>query len=104
MQFPPFLSSLRWLVGSHELGNFWASCLEILILFEVWAGHRLSPEKTVPADKRLGRVLKLPTSCISEGVQIRQGCQFIGGFFGCLDKLEEGAWQVSALPTWGPFF
>ena len=40
-----FLSSLHWPAGASDMGHFGASYLEILILFEQWADHRLLREK-----------------------------------------------------------
>ena len=39
-----FLKILHWPSGSADLGHFGISFLELLILFEQWAGHRLLSE------------------------------------------------------------
>ena len=44
-KFTAFLGTLHWPVGSEDLGRFAVSFLELLILFEQWAGHRLLSEK-----------------------------------------------------------
>ena len=36
---------LHWPTGSADMGHFGISFLELLILFEQWAGHRLLSEK-----------------------------------------------------------
>ena len=36
-----FLNSLHWLVGDLDLGVGGISYVELLILFELWAGERL---------------------------------------------------------------
>ena len=40
-----FLKTLHWPSGSADEGHFGISFLELLILFEQWAGHRLLSEK-----------------------------------------------------------
>ena len=72
------------------MGNFGVSYLEILILFEKWMGHRLLPEKTVPIQNRPGRAVHIGPSPVSDGVQIRVGCQFIGSMFRSLGRLPGG--------------
>ena len=90
VKFKSFLSTLRWPEGLNEMGKFGVSYLEIFILFEKWMGHRLLPEKTVPLRHRSGRPILIGTSPVSERVQIRAGCQFVGGLFRSLNKLPGG--------------
>ena len=45
VRFTSFLGTLHWLSGFVDLGHFGISFLELLILFEQWAGHRLLNEK-----------------------------------------------------------
>ena len=45
VRFTSFLRTLHWPSGSVDLGHFGISFLELLILFEQWAGHRLLSEK-----------------------------------------------------------
>ena len=75
------LAFLRLRKTLNEMGKFRVSYLEMLILFERWIGHRLLPEKTVPKNCRCGRVITTDSAPISEGFQIRHGCQFIGSLF-----------------------
>ena len=42
-----FLASLHWPQGNPDLGKFGISYLELLLMFEVFSGHRLLTEKTV---------------------------------------------------------
>ena len=44
-KFNAFLGTLHWPMGSEDMGHFGVSFLELLILFEQWAGHRLLSEK-----------------------------------------------------------
>ena len=52
-----FLASLRWPQGTSDLGKFGISYLELLLMFEVFAGHRLLTEKTVRSHFRPRRPL-----------------------------------------------
>ena len=45
VRFTSFLGTLHWPTGSVDLGHFGISFLELLILFEQWADHRLLSEK-----------------------------------------------------------
>ena len=45
IRFTSFLNTLHWLSGSDDFGHFGISFLELLILFEQWAGHQLLSEK-----------------------------------------------------------
>ena len=43
-----FLNTLHWLVGGLDLGVGGISYVELLILYELWAGERLCLEKACP--------------------------------------------------------
>ena len=43
-----FLGSLHWPVGGADLGVGGVSNVQLLILFELWAGERLALEKAHP--------------------------------------------------------
>ena len=45
VKFTSFLGTLHLPTGSDDLGHFGVSFLELWILFEHWAGHRLLSEK-----------------------------------------------------------
>ena len=64
--------------------------MELLILFEQWAGHRLLSEKVVRPHVRAGRPISLPSVPVSEGIEIRHGCQFLSSLLRALDKLPGG--------------
>ena len=72
----------------------WASLgcltLKFSFFFEKWMGHRLLPEKTVPIHNRPGRAVHIGPSPVSDGVQIRVGCHFIGIMFRSLGRLPGG--------------
>ena len=75
VKFTSFLSTLQWPEGLNEMGMCGVSYVEILILFEMWVGHRLLPEKTVPKPWTAGRSFKVGVAPVSDGVRIRIGCQ-----------------------------
>ena len=75
------MGTLHWLASSDDLGHFGISFLELLILFEQWAGHRLLSEKVTRPHVPL---------FLSEGIEIRHGCQFISSLVKALTKLPGG--------------
>ena len=64
--------------------------MELLILFEQWAGHRLPGEKVVRPHVRGGRPISLPSVPVSEGIEIRHGCQFLSSLLRARGKLPGG--------------
>ena len=90
VRFTSFLGTLHWPSGSVDLGHFGISFLELLILFEQWAGHRLLSEKVTRPHVRAGRPILLPSVPVSEGIEIRHGCQFLSSLIRALAKLPGG--------------
>ena len=87
VRFTSFLGTLHWpsvLLIWVILG---VSFLELLILFEQWAGHRLLSEKVTRPHVRAGRSILLPSVPVSEGIEIRHGCQFLSSLVRALAKL-----------------
>ena len=64
--------------------------MELLILFEQWAGHRLLSEKMTMPRVRTNRPMLIPSVPVSEGIEIRHGCQFISSLVRALAKLPGG--------------
>ena len=64
--------------------------LELLILFEQWSGHRLLSEKVTRPHVRAGRPILVSSVPVSEGIEIRHGCQFLSSLVRALGKLEGG--------------
>ena len=89
-KFTSFLNTLHWPAGSDDMGHFGVSFLELLILFEHWAGHRLPSEKVTRPHVRANRPILLPSVPVSEGIEIRHGCQFLGSLVRALAKLPGG--------------
>ena len=90
VRFTSFLGTLHWPSGSVDLGHFGSSFLELLILFEQWAGHRLLSEKVTRPHVRAGRPISVSSVPVSEGIEIRHGCQFISSLVRALSKLPGG--------------
>ena len=87
VRFTSFLGHLHWPSGSVDMGHFGISFLELLILFEQWAGHRLLGEKVTRHHVRAGRPISVSSVPVSEGIEIRHGCQFISSLVRALGKL-----------------
>ena len=64
--------------------------MELLILFEQWAGHRLLSEKVTGPHVRAGRSILFPSVPVSEGIEIRHVGQFISSLIRALAKLSGG--------------
>ena len=84
-KFTAFLGTLYWPVGSEDMGH-----LGVLILFEQWAGHRLLTEKVTRPRTWANRPILIPSVPLSEGIEIRHGCQFISSLVRALAKLLGG--------------
>ena len=54
-----FLGTLHWPVAVGDLGVGGVSFVEMLILYELWAGERLSLEKAVPRRRWVGRPISV---------------------------------------------
>ena len=76
-RFTSFLSTLQWSTGSDDIGHFGIAFLELLILFEQWAGHRLLSEKVTRPHVRADRPILIPSAPVSEGIETRHRCQFL---------------------------
>ena len=92
VRFTSFLSTLHWPSGAADLGHFGISFLELSILFEQWAGHRLLGEKVTRPHVRTNRPFLLPSVPVSEGIEIQHGCQFLSSFVRALEKATWWAW------------
>ena len=64
--------------------------MELLILFEQWAGHRLLIEKVTRPHVGAHRPILIPSVPVSEGIEIRNGCQFLSSLIRALSKLSGG--------------
>ena len=78
----------RWVLMTWAILAF--LFLKLLILFEQWAGHKLLSEKVTKPHVRANRPVSFPSVPVSEGIEIRHGCQFISSLVGALAKLAGG--------------
>ena len=90
IRFTSFLNTLHWPSGSGDLCHFGISSLELLILFEQWAGHRLLSERVTKTHVRADRPILIPSVPVSGRIEIRHGCQFLSSLVRALAKLPGG--------------
>ena len=71
------LGSLHWLAGGLDLGVGGISYVEFLILYELWAGERLSLENRLhPRYLRPGRPISVSAVPFGPGIDIWRSCPF----------------------------
>ena len=85
-----FLATLHWPAGGPDLGVGGISYLELLILYELWAGERLSLEKACPRYLRQGRPISVSAVPFGPGIDIWRSCRFIGALMRSLCLLPGG--------------
>ena len=85
-----FLSTLHWPCGVGELGVGGVSYLELLILYEWWAGERLVPEGAVPVGRQRGRPISVSAVPVGPGTNIGRSCMFLGSVVRILRGLPGG--------------
>ena len=90
-----FLGSLHWPAGGLDLGVGGISYVELLIIYELWAGERLSLEKAHPRYLRPGRPISVSAVPFGPGIDIWRTCRFIGAMMRSLFLLPGGlGWSV----------
>ena len=70
VKWAAFLHSLHWPQGGADLGVGGVSYVELLILYVLWAGERLSLEKAVPQYGRAGRSISVSAVPFGPGTDI----------------------------------
>ena len=85
-----FWGSLHWLVGGADLGVGGVSYVEMLILYELWAGERLALKKAHPRYLRPGRPISVSAVPFGPGIDIWRSCRFIGALMRSLCSLSGG--------------
>ena len=85
-----FLGSLNWPAGGLDLGVGGVSHVELLILYELWAGERLSLEKAHPRYLRPGRPISVSAVLFGPGTDIWRLCRLIGAMMRSLCLLSGG--------------
>ena len=97
IRFTSFLSALHWPSCSDDFRYFGVSFVELLILLELRAGHRLLSEKVNWPHVRENRPTLIPSAPVSEGIEIRHDCQFISSLVGALTQLPGGLGRFNAM-------
>ena len=90
LEFSSFLASLHWPQGDTDLGKFGISYFELLLMFEIYAGHRLHAEEATRSHLRPRRPLVFSGFPVGIGQEIRHGCQFLHSLFRALGHLPGG--------------
>ena len=85
-----FLFTLHWPQDGADLGVGGVSYVELLILYELWAGERLVLEKAVSRCRRAGRSISVSAVPCGPGIDIWRSCRYIGAFFRALVGLPGG--------------
>ena len=76
-----FLDTLHWPARAGNLGvGGGVSYVELLILFELWAGERLVPEKAAPRRRRARRPISVSGVPLGPGIDVWRTCMFFGSF------------------------
>ncbi len=88
--FSSFLASLHWPQGNPDFGKIGISYFELLLMFEIFAGHRLHAEKAIRPHLRPRRPLGFSGFSVGKGQEIRHGCQFLHSLFRALGHLPGG--------------
>ena len=90
LEFSSFLASLHWPQDGTDLGKFGVSYFELLLMFEIYAGHRLHAEKAVRPHLRPRTPLVFSGFSVGLGQEIQHGCQFLHSLFRALGHLPGG--------------
>ena len=72
-----FLGTLHWPAGPVEFGVGCVSFVELLILYQQWAGERLLLEAAVPKSRRVGRPISVSAVPFGPGIDIWRSCRFL---------------------------
>ena len=85
-----FLSSLSWPSEVADLGVGGISYVELLILYERWAGERLRIEDSIPKYRRPGRPISVSAAPLCPDADIWKLCRFFGHMIRALVRLPGG--------------
>ena len=85
-----FLSSLTWPSTVDDLGPGGVSSVELLILYEKWAGERLRVEFSVPKYRRSGRPISVSAAPLCPDADCRNLCQYLATMMRALCRLPGG--------------
>ena len=84
------MSSLHWPSDGGDLGPGGISYVELLILYELWAGERFQFEKAVPRCKRIDRPISVSAVPFGPGIDIRRSCRLLGAMLRAVCILPGG--------------
>ena len=87
-----FLGFLRWLATVEDLGVGGVSCVELLILYERWAGERSGVEKAVPEHP-----ISVTAVPFGPCVDIWRSCRLPSFHAASSSVLTRGSWEVHAV-------
>ena len=59
---------MHWPAGAVEFGVGGVSFVEMLILYELWAGERLCLESAIPGHRRVGRQISVSAVPLGPGM------------------------------------
>ena len=90
VKFCSFLSSLHWPSTVDDLGVGGVSYVELLILYERWAGERLVLEMSVSKSRRLHRPISVSAVPDGPSIDIWRSCRFLGAMIRALADLPVG--------------
>ena len=96
------MGSLHWPSAGSDLGPGGVSYVELLILYELWAGERLQFEKAVPRCRRVDRPISVSAVPFGPGIDIRRSCKLLGTKLRALCALHgalAGFFLVLLVPT-----
>ena len=85
-----FLSTLTWPTTVEDLGPGGISFVELLILYENWAGEKLRVEFSVPKYRRPGRPISVSAAPFCPDADIRNLCQYLATMMRALCRLPGG--------------
>ena len=90
VKFCSILSSLHWPSTVDDLGVGGVSFVELLILYERWAGERLVLEMSIPKPRRLHRPISVSAVPDGPSIDIWRSCRFLAAMFRALSGLPGG--------------
>ena len=90
VKFAALLGSLHWPGEVADLGPGGASYVELLILYERWAGERLRIEDSIPKYRGPGRPISVSAAPLCPDVDIWKLCRYLGRMFRALVGLPGG--------------
>ena len=85
-----FLGSLHCPSTVEDLGVAGVSYVELLILYECWAGERLVLEFAVPKYRRTDRPISVSAAPSGPSIDICRSCRFLGAVLRALSRLLGG--------------